>query len=48
MKKMTDQEVNMMNGKTFVIIMVVVLLVIGAFALVAAELLNSLGSPDSN
>lgn len=36
----------MMNGKTFVIIMVVVLLVIGACSLVAAQFLNSQGSPD--
>lgn len=36
----------MMNGKKFVIIMVLVLLVICACSLVVAQLLNSLGRPD--
>ena len=37
----------MMNGKKFVVIMVFVLLIIGACSLVVAQLINSLGRPDT-
>jgi hypothetical protein len=37
----------MMNGKTFVTIMVIVLLVIGVCAIFVAQLISSVGRPDN-